>query len=127
VEYWRLPRTDGISGIVEFQIDETLKGTVQTGPLRLEGSLTDKDDFNEKPLSDTFVRREGRHGNCFATSYRQSGTFLLLLRMNGQKQPLSDTFRPELTPYWEPLAATNEQVHAADDPWVVWVRRRLAP
>jgi hypothetical protein len=32
----------------------------------------------------------------------------------------------ELTPYWAPMAANNEQIRGADDPWVVWVRHQLA-
>jgi hypothetical protein len=76
VEYWRLPNTNGTAGVVEFYIEETLKGRVQS--------------------------------------------------RDRQRTPL-EPFRPELTPYWEALAPTNEQVHRPYDPWVVWVRRRLTP
>src|SRR5258705_11539251 len=55
VEYWRLPSTNGTTAVVEFHIEETLKGPVQAGLLRLDGSLTHKDDFNEMPLPYTFV------------------------------------------------------------------------
>ena len=31
-----------------------------------------------------------------------------------------------MTPYWQSLAPTNEQVRGPDDPWVAWVRKELA-
>jgi hypothetical protein len=31
-----------------------------------------------------------------------------------------------LTPYWAPLLPTNEQLHGPDDPWLAWVRTRVA-
>jgi hypothetical protein len=57
VEYWRLPNTKATTGVVEFHIEENLKGPVQAGLLRLDGALTNKDGFNEMPLPYTFVRR----------------------------------------------------------------------
>jgi hypothetical protein len=127
-DYWRVPAANGTDGIVEFEITETLKGVRPSTMLRLAGTLTDKDDFNDRPAPYTFIRPDGRHGNCFATSYRKGGSFLLLLQpsTDGRNTP-SEPFRPNLTPFWEALAPTNEQVHGPDDSWIAWVRRRLAP
>jgi hypothetical protein len=136
VQARHLPPTIGTKDVVEFVVDETLKGSAPSGPLLLPGTISDWDDFNDGPVPYTFVRPGGRGGNCFATSYRQGGSFLLLFQSlrNGQKTPWeqlsgqspSDSSRHDLTTSWAALAPTNEQVHGLDDPWIVWVRQRLA-
>jgi hypothetical protein len=129
------PQTIGTKDIVEFVVDETLKGSAPSGPLLLPGTISDWDDFNDGPVPYTFVRPGGRGGNCSATSYRQGGSFLLLLQAlrNGQKTPWErlseqsplESSRHDLTTSWAALSPTNEQVHGLDDPWIVWVRQRL--
>jgi hypothetical protein len=47
-------------------------------------------------------------GNCYALTYRSGAQYLLLIKAG--------------TPYWAPLAPTNEQVQGEDDAWVSWVR-----
>src|SRR5262249_8223551 len=108
---------------VEFRVNETLKGTVPTPLLVIQGQLTPEDDDNDSPFPFAFVRRGGRHGNCFATTYRAGRAYVLMLNpANQTNRPSQGAFVPTLTPYWEPLAPTNEQVSGASDRWVKWVR-----
>jgi hypothetical protein len=110
--YHILPAPPG-RGIVEFHVEEILRGDVP--PLLLiEGTLGQRDDFNDRTPPYDFVRPNGRHGSCFADEYREGARFLLLL---GPKADGS------LTPYWEALAPTNEQLHPGNDPWLTAVRR----
>jgi hypothetical protein len=112
---------------VEFEVVSTLKGTGLTPVIVLEGSLTDHDDFNESPVPYTFVRRDGRHGNCFAKTYRAGALYLLLLNKTKELVPFPGrSLSAPYTPYWEALAPTNEQVQGAADRWVRWVRDRLS-
>lgn len=107
----------GSSGVdtecqVRFRVLEVIRGKEPLESLSVRGYLTDDDDPNDVPLPYHFVRPRGRGGNCFAYQYKKGGEYLLMLRrMEGR-----------LTPYWAALAATNEQVHGHDDPWLQWVR-----
>jgi hypothetical protein len=99
---------------VRLGVVEVLKGEVQFS-LTVPGTLTDRPDMNDRPVPYAIVRRGGRAGECYARNYQRDGEYLLFLKaVNGN-----------LTPYWAALAATNEQITGADDPWVVWVRQRL--
>jgi hypothetical protein len=117
---------NAMDGIVEFQIVETLKGSIDVPLIRLDGTLADHDDFNEKEPPYEFVRMDGRRGDCRASTYRQGAFYLLLL------QPAMTCIRridrpmdfPSLSTR-VPLAPTNEQVHGRDDNWVVWVREQI--
>jgi hypothetical protein len=81
--------------------------------LLIEGRLVAGDDFNDQPPPYTFVRPAGRHGGCYASEYQTGAQFLLILKFHGDGS---------LTPYWEGLAPTNEQLHGPDDPWLKVVR-----
>jgi len=120
--------TNATDGAVEFQIVETLKGSVGVPLIRLNGSLTDHDDFNDTQPPYEFVRRDGRHGDCRASTYRSGALYLLLLKTASEVEPF---YRPAhglpFTAFWTPLAPTNEQVHERDDKWVDWVRQRVGP
>ena len=106
----------GTSALVRFEILEVLKGGEGLFTLSVPGTLGGGSDFNDRTVPYGIVRPGGRGGGCFARNYETGGEYLLLLnRSEGQ-----------LTPYWVPLAATNEQVRGADDPWVVWVRSELS-
>jgi hypothetical protein len=74
----------------------------------------DSDDFNDRPVPYDWVRSSGTSGSCFAFDYREGAEYLLFLRSIGGV----------LTPYWAPLAPTNEQVTGPEDPWVIWTRNR---
>lgn len=105
------PQDMGTDATVQFQVLEVLKGSPRYR-LELEGRLSDQDDFNDEPdVPRRWIRPEGRRGSCFAMSYRQGGTFLLLMRRG--------------SPYWSALTPTNEQVTGPGDPWVAWVRKTL--
>jgi len=98
---------------IRFRVLEPIRGTV--GPeVILPGVLVDTDDFNDRPVPYTLVRKSGG-GSCFADSYRSGAQFLLLLKK-------TDT--GELTANWYALGPVNEQLHTDDDPWVVWVRKQ---
>jgi hypothetical protein len=99
---------------IRFKVLETIRGAV--GPaVILPGQLVDQDDFNDQPAPYTFVRKNGRKGNCFADSYRSGAPFLLLLKK---------TEAGALTANWYALGPVNEQLHAEDDPWLLWVRKQ---
>jgi len=40
---------NAINGTVEFEIAEVLKGSIDSPLIRLDGTLTDQDDFNDAP------------------------------------------------------------------------------
>ena len=109
-------RTTGMPGsTVEFRVEEVLKGEHVPATLLVNGYLTDKDDFNDRPVPYDFIRPGGRAGNCFAHSYKKGAEFLLFLKKKEGK----------LTPYWAALTPTNEQLHSSDDPWLKWVKDNL--
>ncbi len=108
---------------VRFAILEVLKGRLSSSTVEFNGSLTDRDDRNDRPVPYDFIRRGGRGGNCFALTYRAGAEYLLLLRSG--EHP-SDAQPNQLTPYWAPLSPTNEQLfHGASDAWFVWVSKEL--
>jgi hypothetical protein len=100
---------------ISFQIIETLKGHAEGSTLWVIGWLENKDDFNEGPIPYR-TNRPGGHAGCYAVGYRAGASYLLLL---GHQQGV-------LTPYWAPSSPVNEQLRSDDDPWLLWVRRRLA-
>jgi len=100
---------------VRFIVNETIRGP-GIPELVLPGYLTDRDDFNDQPSPYDFVRPGGRHGSCYANSYRKGGQFLLFL-----KKAKSG----ELTANWYALAPVNEQLHSGQDPWLLWVRKQV--
>jgi len=107
---------------IRFRVIEVLKGATPGATITFNGSLSDHDDRNDRPAPYDFVRPDGRHGNCFALEYRQGAQYLLLLKRSSE-----DAYaQPDvLTPYWAPLAPTNEQVFGAPDPWLAWVRKAV--
>jgi hypothetical protein len=89
--------------------------------VEFNGELNQRDDPNDRPAPYGFVRPGGRHGNCFALGYRSGGEYLLLLR---RTEHPSSAQPNDLTPYWSPLAPTNEQLFGGtSDPWFAWVAR----
>jgi len=114
------PRFQDLQGRVYFRVIATLKGS--TGEfVNVPGVFgPPRDDFNDRPVPYNFVRPAGRGGNCFAVTYRQGAEYVLLLRRNTSADKSGD-----LSPYWEALAPTNEQVTGADDPWVQWIADQI--
>jgi hypothetical protein len=98
---------------IRFRVLETIRGTVGSEVI-LPGVLVDTDDFNDRPVPYALVRKSGG-GSCFANSYRSGAQFLLLLKT---------TDAGELTANWYALGPVNEQLHADDDPWILWVRKQ---
>jgi hypothetical protein len=107
---------------VRFAILEVLKGSLSPSKIEFDGSLTDRDDRNDRPVPYDFIRPGGRGGNCFALTYRADADYLLFLRHSER----SDAQPNQLTPYWAPLSPTNEQLlGGATDAWFVWVSKKL--
>ncbi len=107
---------------VRFAVLEILKGSLPSATIEFNGSLTDRDDHNRGPVPYGHVRPGGSAG-CFALEYRHGAEYLLLLRRG--KHP-SYAQPDDLTPYWTPIATTNEQLFdGASDAWFVWVSRQL--
>jgi hypothetical protein len=108
---------------VRFAIIELLKGQLASSTIEFNGSLTDRDDRNDRAVPYDFIRPGGRRGNCFALAYRPGAEYLMLLRRG--EHPLYAQPN-DLTPYWAPLSPTNEQlIDGASDAWFVWVSQRL--
>jgi hypothetical protein len=108
---------------VRFVILELLKGRLPSSTIEFNGSLTDRDDRNDRAVPYDVVRPGGLHGNCFALAYRAGAEYLLLLRRSEHPSYAQPN---ELTPYWAPLSPTNEQlINGANDAWFVWVRQEL--
>jgi hypothetical protein len=122
VDYTQPPvgsiRTTGEpESVVHFRIEEIMKGRHAPTDLDLRGYLGSSDDFNELPVPYHFVRRGGRSGSCFANTYRQGGSYLLILKVAGNAYTVD----------WYALGPTNEQLHSIDDPWLQWVRSQVGP
>lgn len=108
--------------LVRFVILNILKGRLSTDSIELSGTLNEWDDRNFRLVPYDIVRTGGRAGNCFATSYRSGGEYLLLLQ-HSKRGALAQP--SNLTPYWAPLGPTNEQLFGgASDAWFVWVAQR---
>ena len=65
---------------VQFAVLELLKGNLPSSTIEFNGSVTNRDDRNDRPVPYDFVRPQGRGGNCFALAYRAGAEYLLLLR-----------------------------------------------
>jgi hypothetical protein len=108
---------------VRFAVLDVLKGNLGARTIEFNGTLTDRDDRNDRGVPYDFIRPGGRGGNCFALTYRPGAEYLLLLRRSehpSYAQPNA------LTPYWTPLGPTNEQLFGGSgDPWFTWVVERL--
>ncbi len=101
-------------GTVLLRVLEVLRGAHDRPFLTVPGELADyrSDSARRPPYREIdCVGREPGCGACYARRYREGTEYLLLLKGG--------------TPYWAPLAPTNEEVSGAGDPWVVWVRARL--
>jgi hypothetical protein len=98
---------------IQFKVLEVVRGEMPEDRFELRGALVDTDDFNDLKPPYKFVRPDGRSGSCFATSYRAGAQFLLMLK---------GTKWRGYTVEWYALGPVNEQLHSAEDPWLIWVR-----
>ncbi len=117
VKYIREPKSNigTFPREIEFRIEQVLKGENMPPSLILNGFLTDKDDYNDRPAPYDFVRKGGRGGSCYAGNYKRGAEFLLFLIEKDGK-------------YWlqhNPLAPVNEQLRNKDDEWLIWVKNQL--
>jgi hypothetical protein len=101
---------------VLFEVIEVVKGDASVQSLSLPGYLSDRDDFNDRPVPYDFVRRNGRSGMCFANTYREGADHLLILTKGRD-----GAYRVD----WYPLGPVNEQLRSHDDSWLVWVREQV--
>jgi hypothetical protein len=125
----RISDQPGASGVtaedstqVDFVVVEILKGAFPSRVITFNGHTVERDDPNDRPIPYDFVRPGGRTGNGYALSYRENGEYLLLLKRAGGSYAQGD----KLTPYWSSLTPTNEQLFGSEDPWLKWVREKLA-
>ncbi|HYE73873.1 MAG TPA: hypothetical protein VEF04_11095 [Blastocatellia bacterium] len=111
-----LLRTTGVAdSIIQFKVEEILRGKNVPEHILLNGYLSDQDDYNETPIPYTFVRRSGRSGSCFANTYRKGAQFLLFLKKADDKY----------TSNISALGPSNEQLRSENDPWLNWVKDYL--
>jgi len=106
---------------VDAAVLEVLKGAFPAQTITFDGYEEERDDPNDRPVPYNFVRPGGRAGMCFALGYRQGAEYLLLLKRTSAPSAQGDL----LTPYWSPVAPTNEQLFGPQDPWLRWVREEL--
>ncbi len=102
--------------IIEFKVEEVLRGVGIGKTLLINGYLSEEDDYNEYPVPYTFVRKGGRGGNCFAFDYRKGAQFLLFLKKTDKGY----------TPNVSSLGPNNEQLLSEKDAWLLWVREEVA-
>jgi hypothetical protein len=108
-----VPNSYPPDSMVQFKVLEVVRGQMPEDRLELRGALVDTDDFNDLKPPYKFVRPDGRSGSCFATSYRGGAQYLLMLK---------GTKWRGYTVEWYALGPVNEQLHSAEDPWLIWVR-----
>jgi len=101
-----------------FAVREVLKGSGVPDTLRFYGVVADWDDFQDGPVPYFSHRFRYAAGSCINAFYKLGAEYLLLL---GRRPEI-----PGLSPYWQILAPTNEQLRGPDDPWLRWVKQRLA-
>lgn len=108
---------------MRFRVLSILKGTLSSTRLVFNGVPAAKDEPNRSPVPYQ-TARPSADAACVTVEYRQGAEYLLFLKRAGHPafaQP------DELTPYWAPLAPTNEQLFNPGDRWEEWVRSRLRP
>jgi len=100
---------------VVFKVDEVLKGDKVPATIVLNAYLSTVDDFNDQDVPYKFVRPNGRGGTCLANTYKKGASFLLFLKKteHGYTSNISA------------LGPSNEQLHDAQDPWLLWTREEI--
>ena len=99
---------------VRFTVTEVVKGTYTEANLTFPGNLTEVDEWN--PGSSPYTGpRATASGACYSNSYRKGGQFLLMLVGS------TGGYSPNVLP----LSPSNEQLHSAEDPWLLWVREEV--
>ena len=124
--YKPLPTARAFRGLVRFKILETLKGSPAGESIELPGHMAYEGSNDGEPPYQR-VRKGGLHGGCYAFDYERSAEFLLFLSHPTPYFPAVALDPNQITPYWAPLAPTNEWVAGPEDPWVIWVREALKP
>jgi hypothetical protein len=113
----RAKSADSAAETVTFQPIEWIRGKPsRSGTITLPGIAVATDDFNELPVPYQMVRPSGTRGSCHTREYRLGAQYLLLLREQVGTSTVS----------WWPLGPVNEQLRGDDDPWLRWVRERVA-
>jgi hypothetical protein len=98
-------------GAVELRVLEVLKGTVRPGAhIYTFGQVDDPSETAVRTAVEAYRWRG--NGRCFANDYRREAEYILFLRDAQLVRAL--------------LAPINSEVDGPDDPWVVWIRARLA-
>ena len=106
---------------VQFRILRVLKGSIPVVYITFNGWLERIGEHNRGAVPYQHARSSG-DGPCFALGYKAGGEYLLFLKQalhHGYAQPY------RLTPYWEGLEPTNEQLFGVDNPWERWVTAEI--
>lgn len=119
----RVHASEPIFCVVEFRVEEVLKGVAVPPKLRFRGMLSSHDDFNDRPVPYDLVRPSGRGGTCSTWNYKKGAQYLFFLNYQTGDEAIGSWDR--LTPDWAPMAPTNEQLRSSQDAWVQWVKRQL--
>ena len=108
---------DSVTRSVTLQRVEWIRGGTDTiHAFIMPGIAVEHDDFNAHAVPYQMVRPAGARGSCFADEYRLGREYLLLLKFGAGIHPIR----------WWPLGPVNEQLRGEDDPWLHWVRARVA-
>jgi hypothetical protein len=108
---------------IEFRVLSVLKGRLVESQLTFNGRFVAGDERNRGKVPYSFARSSA-DASCFALEYRPGGEYLLFLR---RAADVAYAQPEQLTPYWAPLAPTNEQVFGSSDSWELWTRDQLRP
>jgi hypothetical protein len=103
-----------------FAVKEVLKGSDVPDTLLIHGIVTDQNDFQDGPVPYVTHRSRVSGGGACMTRFYKLGAEYLFLLSRRRGEPAA-----QLTPYWQLLAPTNEQLRGPDDPWLKWVRLQL--
>ena len=113
----RAKRADSLTQTVTFEPVEWIRGNPDpVESLVLPGVIVEHDDYNHTPVPYQTVRQSGQFGSCFAEEYRLGQQYLLLLQDGIGQGAIK----------WWPLGPVNEQLRGDNDPWLHWVRQRVA-
>jgi len=106
------PATNALPlGVISFRIDSVLKGKAPAAMrIDLEGRMVADDEINEGEVPYRTARRS-------PDDYVAGAEYLLILQQDR---------RGEYNTWWAAPSASNERIRGENDPWLQWIRERVA-
>jgi hypothetical protein len=101
---------------LRFKVLEVLKGSLKDSVIELPGKLVESDEYNSRPVPYRWARASALRGSCVTTEYRRGARYLLMLNQFGDGELMPSA----------PLMPVNEQLRGSSDPWLAWVREKVA-